>query len=134
METRDSCFSRTAAFQKSPTRLVLELSRNCNLNCSMCGFGGRPINSTLFMHSIVLQRLIDEYLVAVEEIRLNGRGESTLHPDFVPILQQVRESFPHARLTLFTNLMIPRHLSAYFIAEPRGGSLRVGGFSLSRKL
>lgn len=94
---------------KRPKRLVLEISRNCNLHCIMCGFGGQPIDPKWFMGEEVLSQLFDpqnvDFLKEVDEIRLNGRGESTLHPKFIDILQRVTMSYPKARLTLFTNLM-----------------------------
>jgi MoaA/NifB/PqqE/SkfB family radical SAM enzyme len=109
MKKATNSASRIQTFQKNPTHLVLELSRNCNLNCSMCGFGGKSIDNAFFMTDEILGHLLDagECLVDIKEIRLNGRGESTLHPKFVRMLQLLRETFPNARLTLFTNLMMP---------------------------
>jgi MoaA/NifB/PqqE/SkfB family radical SAM enzyme len=96
-----------------PTRLILELSRNCNIHCSMCGFGGHPIQDDWYMHKNILNQFLhtspelSDFLSEVTEIRLNGRGESTIHPKFEEIVQTIASNFPHARLTLFTNLMVP---------------------------
>ncbi|MCF2138506.1 MAG: radical SAM protein [Candidatus Lokiarchaeota archaeon] len=88
-------------------RLILELSRNCNLNCSMCGFGGNPIREDWFMNlSIVEKILLDPYIRSnLQEIRLNGRGESTIHPEFISLLKFIRNLYPNVQLTMFTNLM-----------------------------
>jgi MoaA/NifB/PqqE/SkfB family radical SAM enzyme len=100
--------SKTSTIQERPASLVLELSRNCNLKCSMCGFGGQTIVESFFMQEDVLRFLDDDFLTAgLEEIRLNGRGESTLHPKFCSILRNIRADFPTTRLTLFTNMMMP---------------------------
>lgn len=92
-----------------PRRLILEISRNCNLHCRMCGFGGHPIDPKWFMGEEVISHLFDpknkDFLREVDEIRLNGRGESTIYPNFISVLHRIAESFPNARLTLFTNLM-----------------------------
>lgn len=94
-------------YPSKPNRLILELSQNCNLNCIMCGFGGKPISSFRFMSEELIQTIIKQgdFLSDLHEIRLNGRGESTLHPGFIKIVEYLSELFPKARLTLFTNLM-----------------------------
>lgn len=95
-----------------PTRLVLELSRQCNLDCVMCGYRRsipRPAGQPAFMASPVLDQVLQETSLgrALTEVRLNGRGESTLHPDFPRLVEHVARTYPRAHLTLFTNLMFP---------------------------
>ena len=73
----------------------------------MCGFGGKPILASGFMPQELIEKIIGnrDFLSSLEEIRLNGRGESSLYPDFTQILQRIAGCFPGVRLSLFTNLM-----------------------------
>nr|MDO8117004.1 radical SAM protein [Candidatus Sigynarchaeota archaeon] len=100
--------SINGGYQK-PRKLVLELSHNCNLRCVMCGFGGKPIARDRFMDENLIERILSEsaFLADIEEIRLNGRGESTIHPHFSAIIERVHGQFPRAYFSLFTNLMFP---------------------------
>lgn len=87
-------------------RLILELSANCNIACAMCGFGGKPIDPSRYISQTLLSSILDDDISShVSEIRLNGRGESTIHPQFVEIVRDVRNRYPSAHLSLFTNLM-----------------------------
>lgn len=96
--------------EERPRKLVVELSRNCNLHCQACGFGGKPVDPAGFMDPAMMEGILasDVFLSDVEEVRLNGRGESTIHPEFERLVARVRRQFPRARLTMFTNLMFPR--------------------------
>ncbi|MHA1757737.1 MAG: radical SAM/SPASM domain-containing protein [Promethearchaeota archaeon] len=92
---------------ENPKRLVLEISRNCNLRCRMCGFWGE-IKPEYFIKPELIATIINakkDIFSNLEEIRLNGRGESTIHPDFLNILKKIHKAFRNTRLTLFTNLM-----------------------------
>lgn len=102
-------------------RLILELSRNCNLHCSMCGFGGHPIKSDWFMPSSSVKKCVidTQRITQLHEIRLNGRGESTIHPEFVSLLRFIRSSAPNAQLTLFTNLMFPDDAILYELNDAK---------------
>jgi MoaA/NifB/PqqE/SkfB family radical SAM enzyme len=75
----------------------------------MCGFGGQTISKDLFMKKNILNSIfeVNDFWSELQEIRLNGRGESTLYPNFAETLQTLKHSFPTARLSLFTNLMMP---------------------------
>lgn len=88
--------------------LILELSHNCNLACVMCGFGGQPVSRERFMSQDMLNRILSQVPSAPQAIRLNGRGESTIHPEFVAMADRVHAAFPDAVLNLFTNLSISR--------------------------
>lgn len=60
-----------------PRFLFLELTRNCNLHCSMC----RPYNlfkNEWFMSDEVLGRVSEQLFGNVEVVDLRGFGESTL--------------------------------------------------------
>lgn len=84
--------------------LILELSYNCNLACTMCGFGGRPVRRDRFMSWQMLELILAQITFELEAIRINGRGESTIHPDFVPMLERVHATKPGACINLFSNL------------------------------
>jgi MoaA/NifB/PqqE/SkfB family radical SAM enzyme len=84
--------------------LIIELSRNCNLACTMCGFGGQATRPEWFMPLEDLARVLDAVQPTPAVIRLNGRGESTIHPHFVQALQLVRSEAPGARINLFSNM------------------------------
>jgi MoaA/NifB/PqqE/SkfB family radical SAM enzyme len=92
-----------------PRKLVLEFSHNCNLHCIMCGFGGKPIVKEKFMSDEMVAKILSEeaFLAGIEEVRLNGRGESTIHPRFPAIIERVHEHFPRACYSIFTNMMFP---------------------------
>lgn len=89
---------------KQLNELILELSYNCDLACVMCGFGGKRVDRGRFMTEETVARILDAIEPSPRVIRLNGRGESTIHPRFVPILQQVRARCPEAGINLFTHL------------------------------
>jgi len=84
--------------------LILELSYNCDLACVMCGFGGKEIEPTRFMAAETATHILDAVDPPPRVIRLNGRGESTIHPRFVEILRYVRRRFPDAQINLFSHL------------------------------
>lgn len=84
--------------------LILELSYNCNLACIMCGFGSQPIRRDRFMEWSTLESVLGQLRASPEAIRLNGRGESTIHPDFVAMVERVHDIHPTTRLNLFSNL------------------------------
>ncbi len=86
--------------------LIIELSHNCNLACIMCGFGGKPASPKRFMTWNTLKRILEQIPSAPERVRLNGRGESTIHPEFVFMMEYVQECYPQTIINLFTNLMV----------------------------
>jgi MoaA/NifB/PqqE/SkfB family radical SAM enzyme len=71
----------------------------------MCGFGkdANPFNKNKFLsfynYKTILQQIGDK----TKTIRLNGRGESTIHPDFVEILNYTKQIFPQLNINLFSN-------------------------------
>jgi len=84
--------------------LIVELSYNCNLACTMCGFGGGKIDAERFMSLATLEHVIDSVHPEPRVIRLNGRGESTIHPRFVEALRYVRHRLPSSQINLFSHL------------------------------
>ena len=89
-----------------PSELILELSHNCNLSCIMCGFVKERNQPGYFMTETTLDQILNAFEVPPKTVRLNGRGESTIHPHFPPFLKKIRARWPDAALHLFTNLNI----------------------------
>ncbi len=85
--------------------IIVELSFNCNLSCSMCGFGKdiNPFNKSKFLNFKNYKSLLSQIGDKTKAIRLNGRGESTIHPDFVKILDYTKEEYPNLNINLFSN-------------------------------
>ncbi|MHA1372115.1 MAG: radical SAM protein, partial [Promethearchaeota archaeon] len=90
-----------------PKKLVIEFSHNCNLACIMCGYGGGPIIPEKFMNYAIFNKILDhlELFNELTEIRLNGRGESTIHPKFMQMFSDLETAFPRMNYSIFTNLM-----------------------------
>lgn len=89
--------------------LIVELSANCNLACSMCGYGRQPYSASKFMKKELFTLILDKFGGITDTIRLNGRGESTLHPEFISMLRLTKERFPKIDINLFTNLSFNNH-------------------------
>lgn len=92
----------------SPREVILELSHNCNLSCIMCGFTKERNRPEYFMKPETLDRVFSAFETPPEVVRLNGRGESTIHPKFEEILERIRQAWPTTKLHIFTNLTHPR--------------------------
>ena len=98
--------------------LILELSHNCDLACVMCGFGGGRVLPERFMTLETVERVLDAVVPAPKVVRLNGRGESTIHPKFVEMLDVVRMRCPQAQINLFSHLsMTPRRVIDALVAN-----------------
>ncbi len=80
----------------------------------MCGFGQQKFDSSRFMKMDFFTSIIDILGTYTSTVRLNGRGESTIHPQFCDMLEYTRSRMPGNRITLFTNLSFnnPRTLQA----------------------
>jgi MoaA/NifB/PqqE/SkfB family radical SAM enzyme len=71
----------------------------------MCGFGKEhnPFNKNKFLtfdnYKMILRQMGDK----TKTIRLNGRGESTIHSDFVKILEYTKQQLPQVNINLFSN-------------------------------
>lgn len=70
-----------------PKRLIVELLNSCNYDCPMCRVGRYGINYSRALPLRDFHRILDELKESVEEVRLNGLGESTMLPDFQDYLQ-----------------------------------------------
>lgn len=85
--------------------IIVELSYNCNLSCSMCGFGKavNPFSKSKFLTFDNYKKILHQIGDKAKTIRLNGRGESTIHPDFIDILNYTKEQYPNVNINLFSN-------------------------------
>lgn len=85
--------------------VMLEMSHNCNISCQMCGFGFRynPVKKEKYMPADNYRRYVDMFAKKTAVLRLNGRGESTIHPDFKELLEWTHAKYPSLQLSLFTN-------------------------------
>lgn len=85
--------------------IIVELSYNCNLSCSMCGFGKtvNPYSKRKFLTFENYKNILHQIGDKTKTIRLNGRGESTIHPDFIEILNYTKEQYPNVNINLFSN-------------------------------
>lgn len=85
--------------------IIVELSYNCNLSCSMCGFGKavNPYSKSKFLTFENYKNILHQIGDKTKTIRLNGRGESTIHPDFIDILNYTKEQYPNVNINLFSN-------------------------------
>lgn len=79
-----------------PTSVVLELSGNCNLNCVGCGQGSHGIAPHRYIARSDLHRWTAETCGRAQLIRINGLGESTLHPELDYCLEILRR-YPGGR-------------------------------------
>ena len=85
--------------------VMIEMSHNCNISCQMCGFGFRynPVKREKFMEANSYRKYVDMFAEKTERLRLNGRGESTIHPNFKELLEWTHGKYPSLQLSLFTN-------------------------------
>ena len=85
--------------------IIIELSYNCNLSCTMCGFGkdANPFSKSKFLTFDDYKKILQQIGDKTKTIRLNGRGESTIHPDFTKILYYTKEKYPNLNINLFSN-------------------------------
>lgn len=102
-----------------PRELILELSHNCNLSCQMCGFVKERNQPGYLMTEQILTQVLDAFEIPPEVVRLNGRGESTFHPQFPQFIRLIRSRWPEASLHLFTNLNIRDEERVLLLKEHR---------------
>ena len=85
--------------------IIIELSYNCNLSCAMCGFGKEvnPFSKSKFLTFKNYKNILQQIGNKAKTVRLNGRGESIIHPDFIDILNYTKEQYPNLNINLFSN-------------------------------
>ncbi|MHA1755969.1 MAG: radical SAM/SPASM domain-containing protein [Promethearchaeota archaeon] len=91
---------------RTPNKILLELTNNCNLNCIMCGIGKYGYDPSRNMSIDLLKSLCSTILSKTSLIRLNGLGESTILPSFIDYLNLL-SNLP-AKLEIVTNLMVKK--------------------------
>lgn len=82
--------------------ILIEISQNCNLSCIMCGFGKANNSNKKFMSFNNFVKIFDKVKNNTQSVRLNGRGESTIHIDFIKIFDYVFNA--RIPIQLFSNL------------------------------
>lgn len=109
---RDYQHYRTAwedAFRSTPPiplNIDIELSATCNLRCGFC-FLQDPKYQTIkhtpsMPHHLAVEAIYQAYTLGVPAIKLNWRGESTLHPKFTKITE-LAASFEFHEIICNTN-------------------------------
>jgi MoaA/NifB/PqqE/SkfB family radical SAM enzyme len=83
-----------------PNILFLELTRRCNLACSMCR-GGMMKEHSLDMSEAVLRRIEEELLPTARVVDLRGWGESLVRRDFLSIVERFAQ--PGVQLRVLSN-------------------------------
>ncbi|TBX05616.1 radical SAM protein [Clostridium perfringens] len=84
-----------------PRVLFLELTRNCNLHCTMC----RPYNwyrSDWFMNEDILEKVRKELFPYVDIVDLRGFGESSLDNRLINLSKELNNN--GVRTMLYSNL------------------------------
>jgi MoaA/NifB/PqqE/SkfB family radical SAM enzyme len=83
-----------------PNVLFLELTRRCNLACSMCR-GGMMTDHSLDMSETVLRRIEEDLLPTARVVDLRGWGESLVRRDFLSIVERFAQ--PGVQLRVLSN-------------------------------
>lgn len=92
---------RKLVLKSRPRMVFLELTRTCNLFCSMCR--GRIINDKeFFMNDFILDKIRKELFPYVEYFDLRGWGESTLDDRLLDIVKEINNK--SVKINLYTNL------------------------------
>lgn len=78
---------RRSVVDYPPYRLWIEPTNRCNLKCVMCPNKEFAKEDLGFMDWALYTRLVDEARGYVHDINLHHRGESTLHPRLVEMIQ-----------------------------------------------
>ena len=91
-----------------PTKILLELTNNCNLDCIMCGVGRNPYDAKKNLSLDLVKSLCNDVLKKVSYLRLNGLGESTILPNFLEYLELI-SGLP-LQLEIVTNLNVKNQL------------------------
>lgn len=89
---------------KYPIHVDIEVTSACNAKCVFCPHSEEQQDfKKSFMKLDTFKKIIDQIEGKVPSIKLNLRGESTLHADFIEMLEYVKGKFIDIRLN--TNLL-----------------------------
>jgi hypothetical protein len=94
--------SHTSTF---PYILETHLADHCNLNCKGCSHFSPLVGGEKFTDIEIFKRdmaRLRQLFDNIYEIRLMG-GEPLLHPELLSFFEVTRQTFPGARIALFTN-------------------------------
>ncbi len=82
-----------------PLNIDIEISSVCNLKCPMCPQSEMQPTNKKFMDIDLFKKIIDQAIsIGVPAIKLNWRGEPTLHPKFEEMLFYVEGKFLDIRM------------------------------------
>jgi hypothetical protein len=88
-----------------PYILETHLADHCNLNCKGCSHFSPLVGGEVFTDIKIFKRdmaRLRQLFDNIYEIRLMG-GEPLLHPELLSFFDVTRQTFPRARIALFTN-------------------------------
>lgn len=102
-----------------PLNIDLELASICNLACPFCFYGEADWNAEMkrpapdgkpkkrFMPATMANEIIDQAAsMGVPALKMNWRGESTLHPEYHEILQYAATRFRNIRERAFFDILV----------------------------
>jgi hypothetical protein len=99
-----------------PYILETHVTDHCNLNCKGCSHFAPLVTGEAFTDIEIFKRdmtRLRELFDNIYEVRLMG-GEPLLHPGLLSFFEVTRQTFPKARIALFTNGIRLLHLDDMF--------------------
>ena len=123
-----------------PMRVSLEITHHCNLRCSFCEAHGGATPVTARRQYVGDRHMMNPDTVAalcrslvrlrVGRVELSGKGEPTIHPQFVPIIRIIKKA--KLLCCLFTNGTLGQPDLAATLVELRFDRLNVSLNAASR--
>lgn len=112
--TLDSYNKRNVVSFGFPTRINIESTNICNLDCPMCPRGGM-IRKTGTMSFSLFKKIIDDVKEYAELVALHFMGEPLFNPQIFKMISYAKESGVHAYLS--TNATVLNEKSAKSLIE-----------------
>jgi len=75
-----------------PTKAMIEISRDCNLQCALCPLGSGRIDKQPPMPSSLYHRIIDAIAPTIWKAKLYNYGEPLLHPEISHFIQYGKDA------------------------------------------
>lgn len=113
-----------------PTVIFVELTQNCNLNCTMCRSAG-TYSDSLNMGDELFDEIAKQLFPTAMMVDLRGWGESTVRPDFEEKLQKTIFYGPQIRLV--TNALSLRQ-STWRLLMNSGAQVTVSVDAVTQKI
>jgi len=88
--------------ERNLSKVILELTNNCNLQCVMCGVGSKKYSDKRDMDYTLYINILDSLPKSVKMLRLNGLGESTYLKNFDRYMDPLKSL--DLRYEIITNL------------------------------